>query len=292
MKIKLFAVLTIVTSIMFASCSTGQLKGKKLKTDVDSLSYAYGTTFTDGLIMYLEHQRGVDTAQLNSFIKGFIKGASIKTDNQKEKAYLVGLEVGQMVGGQWFEGINTQTFGDDATKSLNKNSFIAGFVASTLDKNVKMNLFEAQAYVEAKTQEIQERQMESLYGANRDEGIKFLEDNKKNDDVKVLDSGLQYKVISLGRGASPTRESTVRVHYHGTLIDGTVFDSSVERGSPAEFRVDGVIAGWTEALQLMTVGSKWMLYIPHELAYGAADMGTIRPFSTLIFEVELLEIVR
>ena len=277
---------------MLASCSTGQLKGKKLKTDVDSLSYAYGTTFTDGLIMYLEYQRGVDTTQLNSFIKGFIKGASIQTDDNKEKAYLVGLEIGQMVGGQWFDGINTQTFGNDETKSLNKDNFIAGFVATVLDKNVKMDLFEAQAYVEAKSLAIQEQQMESLYGANRDEGIKFLEDNKKNDDVKVLDSGLQYKIISSGRGANPTRESTVRVHYHGTLIDGTVFDSSVERGVPAEFPLGNVIAGWTEALQLMPVGSKWILYIPHELAYGAADMGTIQPFSTLIFEVELLEIVR
>lgn len=123
------------------------------------------------------------------------------------------------------------------------------------------------------------------------EGRAFLEENAKRDGITVLASGLQYEVLTAGEGAKPTRESSVRTHYHGTLIDGTVFDSSYERGQPAEFPVGGVIAGWTEALQLMGVGSKWRLYVPSELAYGAQGVGSIPPHSVLVFDVELLDIL-
>ncbi|MDY0208116.1 MAG: FKBP-type peptidyl-prolyl cis-trans isomerase [Pseudomonas sp.] len=123
------------------------------------------------------------------------------------------------------------------------------------------------------------------------EGIEFLKANAKKDGVTTLESGLQYEVITSGEGAQPTRESTVRTHYHGTLIDGSVFDSSYDRGEPAEFPVSGVIAGWTEALQLMNCGSKWRLYVPSELAYAGQAVGTIPAHSTLVFDVELLEIV-
>ena len=123
-------------------------------------------------------------------------------------------------------------------------------------------------------------------------GKLFLLDNAKRDDVSETSTGLQYEVLSEGSGEKPSASTTVRVHYHGTLTDGTVFDSSVERGEPAEFPVGGVIAGWTEALQLMPVGSKWRLFIPHDLAYGDRGAGAaIPPYSALIFEVELLEIL-
>ena len=122
---------------------------------------------------------------------------------------------------------------------------------------------------------------------------KFLEDNKSKDGVKVTESGLQYSVIKEGTGEKPTAESKVKVHYHGTLIDGTVFDSSVERGEPAEFGVNQVIRGWTEGLQLMSVGSKYKFFIPQDLAYGARQTGEkIKPYSTLVFEVELLEVAK
>jgi FKBP-type peptidyl-prolyl cis-trans isomerase FklB len=121
----------------------------------------------------------------------------------------------------------------------------------------------------------------------------FLVKNKEKSGVSVTPSGLQYEVIKMGIGPKPTQNSTVKVHYTGTLIDGTEFDSSVKRKEPAQFPVSGVIPGWTEALQLMPVGSKFKLYIPQNLAYGANQAGDIiKPFSTLIFEVELLEIVQ
>jgi FKBP-type peptidyl-prolyl cis-trans isomerase FklB len=128
--------------------------------------------------------------------------------------------------------------------------------------------------------------------ANVEEGKAFLEQNKKEEGVVELESGLQYKIINEGNGAKPGATDKVRCHYHGSLINGTVFDSSVERGQPAEFPVNGVIQGWVEALQMMSVGSKWRLFIPPHLAYGDQGAGgAIGPKTTLIFDVELLEIV-
>ncbi|NQZ22707.1 MAG: FKBP-type peptidyl-prolyl cis-trans isomerase [Colwellia sp.] len=124
------------------------------------------------------------------------------------------------------------------------------------------------------------------------EGEAYLAENAKRDEVTVLESGLQYEVLATGEGEKPTAASTVRTHYHGSFINGDVFDSSVDRGQPAEFPVGGVIAGWTEALQLMTEGSKWRLYVPYNLAYGEqGSQGSIPPYATLIFDVELLAIV-
>lgn len=124
------------------------------------------------------------------------------------------------------------------------------------------------------------------------EGEAFLAENAKNDDVHVTESGLQYTILEKGDGDKPAASSTVRTHYHGTLIDGTVFDSSYDRGTPAEFPVNGVIAGWTEALQMMEVGSKWRLFIPYNLAYGERGAGgAIGPYAALVFDVELLAIV-
>ncbi|WBH81464.1 FKBP-type 22 kDa peptidyl-prolyl cis-trans isomerase [Pseudomonas aeruginosa] len=123
------------------------------------------------------------------------------------------------------------------------------------------------------------------------EGRAYLAENAKREGVTVLPSGLQFEVLRTGEGAKPSREDTVRTHYHGTLIDGTVFDSSYQRGQPAEFPVGGVIAGWVEALQLMNAGSKWRLHVPSELAYGGQAVGSIPPHSVLVFDVELLEIL-
>lgn len=137
------------------------------------------------------------------------------------------------------------------------------------------------------------RQEEDLKGQHTEaiaEGDAFLAENAERDEVTTLPSGLQYEILREGSGAVPTESDRVRVHYHGTLIDGTVFDSSVERGEPTTFGVTQVIAGWTEALQLMPVGSKWRLYVPYDLAYGSQDRGEIKPFSNLIFDVELLGI--
>jgi FKBP-type peptidyl-prolyl cis-trans isomerase FklB len=149
-------------------------------------------------------------------------------------------------------------------------------------------LNEAFSVVSKKLQE----QEQELAKVKAKEGEKFLAENAKRDEVTVTESGLQYEVLTTGEGDKPNADSTVRVHYHGTLPDGTVFDSSYERGQPAEFPVNGVISGWTEALQLMPVGSKWKLSIPYNLAYGEqGSQGAIPPYATLVFDVELLDIL-
>ena len=291
MKIKLFAVLTITASIMFASCGTGQLKVKKLKTEIDSLSYALGAARSEGFAQYLQFQLGIDSTQYNDIIKGLAEGYSIKTEDKKKFANLVGRQIGHNLGGM-FDDLNQQIFQGDPTNQLNRNSFIAGFVSTSFNKNVLMDMMEAQAYSEVKAQEIQARQMEQNYQEHIELNQKFLAENKQRSGVITTASGLQYEVIVMGNGPKPTASNTVRVHYTGTLIDGTEFDSSVSRGEPAEFGVSYVIQGWVEALQLMPVGSKFKLYIPENLAYGSGGSGSIQPFSTLIFEVELLAIVQ
>ena len=159
-----------------------------------------------------------------------------------------------------------------------------GFINGLYNYTEQFDLRSAGEYVESVVAELR-------YGAAKAEGEKFLQENALREEVKVTDSGLQYEVLKLGKGAKPTAESTVKVHYEGTLIDGTVFDSSYQRGEPIEFPLNGVIRGWTEGLQLMPVGSKYKLYIPYELGYGDRGAGSsIPPYSTLIFTVELLEI--
>lgn len=149
-----------------------------------------------------------------------------------------------------------------------------------------------QGFIQLYLREKQEAETKGNFTAEIEEGEKFLAENKSKPGILVTESGLQYEVIVEGDGPKPTAEDLVRVHYTGTLIDGTKFDSSVDRGEPAEFPVSGVIQGWIEGLQLMPVGSKFMFYIPSELGYGSRGAGaTIKPYSTLVFEVELLEIV-
>ncbi len=155
------------------------------------------------------------------------------------------------------------------------------------ENDLKVSQEEAMAVIQAYVGKAQEKKM----AAAKEEGAKFLEENAKNEGVVVLPSGLQYMVLEEGDGPKPTGEDKVTTHYHGTLLDGTVFDSSVERGEPVSFAVNGVIPGWTEALQLMSVGSKWKLFIPSDLAYGDRGAGgQIGPNETLIFEVELISI--
>jgi FKBP-type peptidyl-prolyl cis-trans isomerase FklB len=138
---------------------------------------------------------------------------------------------------------------------------------------------------------MRKKQFKNILPNNKPKQVSLLAENSKKENVVTLESGLQYEVIKTGEGAKPTLNDQVTTHYHGTLIDGTVFDSSVERGEPASFPVSGVIKGWTEALQLMNVGSKWRLFVPYDLAYGERGAGPkIGPFTTLIFEVELISI--
>lgn len=186
-------------------------------------------------------------------------------------SYGVGRQMGEQLAAQSFDGVDAEAVAQGVIDAL------TGQASRVAPQDI-------QDAFRALTARMAEKQSKA--------GDLFLAENARRAGVNVTASGLQYEVITEGSGARPTASSRVLTHYHGTLIDGTVFDSSVQRGQPIDFEVGGVIAGWTEALQLMPVGSKWRLYIPHNLAYGARGAGgSIPPYSALVFEVELLDIV-
>ena len=285
-KASIFMVIAAAASM--ASC-TAQAPKADLKNDCDSLSYAFGLTQTQGFKDYLTRQLGVDTIYINEVIKGIVDGANGQ-EVQKQTAYVEGVKIGQMIAESWVEGLTADVYADDSTKSIDKNNLVAGFIDGTLEQNQLMTAEDAREYVQTVMEAANEKRMQDQYGDNREAGEKFLAENKTKEGVQVTPSGLQYKVIKQGKGAIPTATDRVKVNYRGTLIDGTEFDSSYKRNEPTVFAANQVIKGWTEALTMMPVGSKWELYIPQDLAYGSRNQGTIKPFSTLIFEVELLSI--
>lgn len=190
-------------------------------------------------------------------------------------SYSIGLGIGQNLRGMGINELNVEDFAQ-AIKDV-----VTGSPTAISHK-------EAQTIVNEYFEKLEAR----INAENIEKGKAFLEENKKNPNVKVLPSGLQYEVIREGNGKQPKATDRVRCHYEGTLIDGTLFDSSIQRGEPAIFGVNQVIKGWVEALQLMSEGAKWKLYIPSDLAYGANGAGEmIPPHSTLIFEVELIEVL-
>ena len=210
---------------------------------------------------------------INLSIKSTMSAQKL-TNEIDSVSYSLGVNIGENLKTQ-FPDINLKNF-ELAIKDVLDNQ-----------KEPKISGADAQKVIQNYFQKQQAKASESVI----EEGKKFLTENSKKDGVITLESGLQYEIIKSGEGAKPTINDQVTTHYHGTLLDGTVFDSSVERGQPATFPVSGVIKGWTEALQLMTVGSKWKLFVPYDLAYGERGAGPkIGPYTTLIFEVELLSI--
>lgn len=175
----------------------------------------------------------------------------------------------------------------DFDLDLNVGAFLQGYGNSLDSLNIKINEADSRKLLDTYFKELQK----AIGEKNKAAGEAFIAENKTKEGVKVTDSGLQYIVLKEGAGESPKDTDKVKVHYHGTLIDGTVFDSSVDRGEPSEFFVNQVIKGWTEGLQLMKPGAKYKFFVPQELAYGAQQRGAkIKPFSALVFDVELLEI--
>ena len=334
-KIKLRALCAFaVVSFLLVSCGNNSTPKASLKTETDSISYAYGVNLADqGLMDYLEqlgviesstnleyeYQMKISAAdstekvtlqkelqtkkdslnkanapKLNEFLKGLQEAVNA---GDKKASYIQGLSIGNQISEQMLPQFNSIIFAADTSRKVNKDQLLAGLMGTLKNGNLAMSKSEANEFVQNKIEDAQkesqrksEEDLKSEYSDKIEEGEKFLAENAKREDVVVLPSGLQYEVIKKGTGAMPTANDQVKVHYHGTLLDGTVFDSSIERNEPAVFGVTQVIAGWTEALKLMPVGSKWKLYVPYDLAYGADDRGEIKPFSTLIFDVELISI--
>ena len=279
---KIISSLAVLSALVLAtSCSNNA--NVKVVTSADSLAYAAGVVNTDGLFEHVTTRMGIDPEYMPQVIEG-IKEA-FASDSPADNAKNLGRQLGSQLKNQILPYMN-ETIGD----SLNADIFLNAFVSTLQEDETLMDVSTATAYFRTESERVRNENMASKYADNKEAGMAFLEANKAVAGVQVTESGLQYKVEKMGKGKKPSATDKVKVHYHGTLIDGTVFDSSVERGEPIVFALNQVIPGWTEGVQLMPVGSKFTFYIPYELAYGDRETGAIKPYSALIFEVELLGI--
>ena len=261
-----------------------------MTTQSDTLSYVAGMSLTQGLVEFLQHSMKIDTAYMADFISGLEKTIE-SADDPKFKAYMAGMEIAKQLKEKMLPGMAREL--KDSPDSLVEKLAFRGFIDALQGDTTYYNIEDASLLFKDLMSEAKEAKTEKLYGENRRAGEQFLAENSKKEGVITTESGLQYKVIVEGKGEKPQATDRVKVNYEGRLVDGTVFDSSAKHGDkPLEFKANQVIKGWTEALTLMPVGSKWELYIPYDLAYGERDSGKIKPFSALIFTVELVEIVK
>ena len=287
-KFSIVAALAIAVASFVASCGNSGSNKPNLKNDVDTLSYAIGLAQTQGLKQYLV-QMDVDTTYMDAFIKGLREGANAGDDKKKAADYM-GIQIGQQISNRMVKGINHELFGEDSTKTISMKNFLAGFIQGVKEKKGLMTVEQASQVAQMKMMAIKSKHMEEEYGPLKKKGEAWMAANAKKAGVKTLPSGVQYKVIKEGNGAMPKDTSLVTVNYEGRLIDGTVFDSSYKRGQAVDLRANQVIKGWTEALVHMPAGSVWEVYIPQELAYGEREQGQIKPYSPLVFKIELIKV--
>lgn len=285
----------VALALLVAGATFNSVRAQQPVSRIDTLSYAIGMAQTQGLKEYLSSRLNVNLSYMDDFIKGLNEGAGAGND-QRRNAYYAGLQIGQQIANQMMGGINREIFGSDSTRTISKELFMAGFISGTTGKDGLMSISDASQTAQRLMPLVKDEVALEKYGANKKAGEDFLAANaklakKKKSGITVLPSGLQYKVLVAGNGPVPKVTDKVKVKYEGRLIDGSVFDSTDKHGGePVSFKPDQVIKGWTEALTMMPVGSKWQLYIPQELAYGSRATGNIPPFSTLIFDVEVVEI--
>ncbi len=281
-------------SLNTAEASKKDKKGKKniqaaetlrLENTSDSISYAAGMARTEGLMEYLKQQFGVDGAHLADFICGYEDAVKQNTDDRL-KAYSAGEQIAIMVNSRMIPFLRDEFKGSN--DSIDSGMFHKGFIAALKKDNSVMADSTAKAYFDNEVKANLGRMNEG----NRKAGEKFLAENKTKEGVKTMASGLQYKILTQGTGKTPKATDEVVVKYEGRLVDGTVFDSSYKRNpQTSTFRANQVIKGWTEALTMMPAGSTWELYIPYSLGYGERQAGNlIKPYSALIFKVELVEV--
>mgnify|MGYP002622861057 CR=1 FL=1 len=289
-KIILLA-LVVLTSASFNIALAGDRKGKKkdkkgqptqLVTTYDSLSYAAGMMATKGLTQFLRQNYGIEESDMPEFLRGFQDAVSAMS-NARAKGYAAGVEVAGMANGRIIASQEKDLKGAFATDTLLASLFNEGFIAALKQDHSLIT--------DSMASKIVEGARKATVDAAKHKGEVFLAENKTKEGVVALPSGLQYKVLRQGNGPIAKADDEVVVKYEGRLIDGTVFDSSYERNpQTSTFRPNQVIKGWTEALTLMPQGSKWELYIPQELAYGARQAGKIPAYSPLIFIVEVEEV--
>jgi FKBP-type peptidyl-prolyl cis-trans isomerase len=281
---KLNVLMAVMAVAVLASCGgTGAGTGKVVMKDVkDTISYSIGMGRAIRVYKDQLSYEMIDSATMKAFVKGFMEAAKDPEDKAK-LAYALGFEIGCQEMTQAYVGLSANLFGDG--EEFNRNNYIAGFCDAMLDNWNVMTFAEA----DATSNRLYEALMSAQFSKVRDDSEAFLEAKAKEENVVKTASGLMYEVIKLGDGGpKPTATSDVEVRYRGELIDGTVFDEST---TPITLNLGGVIKGWTEGLQLMSVGDKYRFYIPSELGYGEQGAGNdIKPGAALVFEVELVSI--
>lgn len=300
-KVKEYAFPTIIAIIMIVlgfgfrsmcSSSIDNNKSKtegKMETQIDTLSYAIGMAQTEGLTKYLSGTLNVDTSFIDDFVHG-LYDMEMPSNPERKKAYQSGTSLKMQIENKMIPTLNNELFGNNSTIKLNSRLFMIGF-ANGAQRNY--NIMTAET-----AQQITKRQMSSIkgnrllkeYGDNKREGEEFLKRNATKSGVVTLSGGTQYKVIKAGYGVVPQATSTITVHYEGKTTDGNVFDSSYKRGEPLTLQLDKAIQGWQDALTQMPEGSIWEIYIPQDKAYGERMQNTIKPYSVLIFKIELLKV--
>ena len=264
--------------------ATEQAAPVQLISTSDSLSYAAGIYTTRGLMDYVKQQFGVDSTSMQSFVEGLKEGISRSGDKQFV-AHNAGLQIAQMLETRIYPNVSRDV--KDTPFALDSLTFNRGFVAAVLGDTTVMKAADANRYFET-TMQAAKKQAEEAYKA---ENEAWLKQNATKPGVKTLPSGLQYKVLTEGKGAVAEKDDEVTVRYAGHTIDGNEFDSSYKRNpDTTKFRPNQVIKGWTEALCMMPEGSKWELYIPQDIAYGSRKAGSIKPYSTLVFTVEVVKV--
>ena len=277
-------------ALTFSACGNSSAPRADLKTDIDSMSYAIGLLQSQYVRQAIQQGQVIDTTYIDDFVKGINEGVNAG-DDKKKAAYIMGLQVGQQLSTQLVKGVNQQVFGDDSTKTISLKNLLAGFITGVTGKTGLMTPEIANQVAQSKMEQIKSATMTKQYGANKVAGEKWLAANKKKPGVVTLPSGLQYKVIKEGKGAIPADTTTVKVQYEGRTIDGKVFESSYKNGNgPVSMVPAQMIPGWTQALTRMPEGSIWEVYIPQQLAYKERQAGNIKPFSTLIFKIELVKV--
>ena len=278
---KLSVLMAGMAVAVLASCGSAGTGSVKMKDVKDTISYSIG--MGRAVRVYKEQLPPdiVDSTTMKSFVKGFMDAAADPGDKAK-LAYAIGFEMGAEEMSRAFNGLSTQLFGEGET--LNKEVYLSGMSDGLLENWKIMGFEEADETANRLYEALSQQQYEKY----RQENAAFLEKTAKEEDVVKTASGLLYKVVKLGNGGpKPTATSEVEVRYRGELIDGTLFDEST---TPVTLSLDGVIKGWTEGLQLMSVGDKFKFFIPYDLAYGERGYNTIKPYATLIFDVELVSI--
>lgn len=297
-KILLTAGIALAT---LTSCNNSGVPKVSFSNEVDTLSYGLGKMASKGADSYIYQQLGIDSTKVNNFIKGFVDGVQTKK-NKDKAAYFAGVQMGEQVSGRMIQGQQMQIFGaSDSTSEFNLNNYIAGFLSClTKDSALKnkegkaMSDKEIEAIVNALAESIHDKAMVSAYAGNKEASTKFLAENAKKEGVKTLENGVQYKVIKSStkrKAKSPNSNSTIKFNYEGKTIDGKIFDSSYKRGKEATMNLANTIKGWQIALPNMKEGDIWELYIPYDVAYGNNETPQIKPYSTLIFKIELIEVV-